>query len=144
TCNLGSLAAGASATVTVNVTVDAGASGMLVNSATVSSSATDPDYRDNTDPAATAVGRRDAELVHGTDEVYDLAALPGPAADEDVYRIAQKPYSSYEVGVGEASGASGAGGGPLLERLAEDGSTVIQSSAPVGAGPARSLRWRNT
>ena len=144
TCNLGTLPVGGSATVTVNVTVAAGASGMLVNTATVSSSATDPDSRNNTDTAATSVGRRDAELVHGSDEVYDLAALPGPAADEDVFRIAQKPYSSYEVVVDEASGDIGAGAGPLLERLDEDGTTVLQGSAPVGTGPARSLRWRNT
>ena len=32
----------------------------------------------------------------------------------------------------------------LLERLAADGSTVLQTAPPVGTGTARSLRWQNT
>jgi hypothetical protein len=45
----------------------------------------------------------------------------------------------------EASGDLGAGAaGPALERLAADLSTVVQTSAPVGAGFARSLRWQNS
>ena len=144
TCAIGSLAAASSGTVIVNVTVNAGASGMLVNTATVSGNETDPNSGNNTASAATAIGRRDGELVHGTDEVYDLAALPGPVADEDVFRINQKPYSSYEIVVDATSGDIGAGSGPLLEKLGADGTTVLQNSAPVGTGSSRSLRWRNT
>jgi uncharacterized repeat protein (TIGR01451 family) len=144
TCTVGSLAVGASATVTIATTVDPGASGILVNTATVSGAGADPDPRDNSASAATAVGRRDGELSHGTNEVYDLAAGPGPVADEDVFRINQKPFSSYEVVVDATSGDIGTGAGPLLERLAADGTTVIQTATAVGTGPSRSLRWRNT
>jgi uncharacterized repeat protein (TIGR01451 family) len=144
TCDLGPLAAGASAIVTINVTVDTGASGIQVNTATVSGSESDPDPGNNSASAATAVGPKDGELTHGTDEVFDLAALPGPVADEDVFRIEQKPYSSYEVVVDATSGDIGAGSGPLVERMAADGTTVLQTSSAVGAGPSRSLRWRNS
>ena len=144
TCAMGNLAAGSPGTVTVNVTVDAGASGMLVNTATVSGNETDPVTTNNTASAVTAIGPRDGELSHGTDELYDLAALPGPVADEDVFRIDQKPYSSYEVVVDATSGDIGAGSGPLLQRLGPDGTTVLQDSLPIGVGPSRSLRWRNT
>jgi len=143
TCEI-TLAAGGSTTVTINVTVNASASGMLVNTATVSGNETDPDPRNNSASAATAIGRRDGELAHGTDAVYDLAALPGPVADEDVFRIKQKPYSSYEVVVDATSGDIGAGNGPFLERIDADGTTLLQPSAPIGTGSSRSLRWSNT
>jgi hypothetical protein len=126
------------------VTVSALASGMLVNTATVSTNATDPDPTNNSASAATAVGPRDGELAHGTDALFDLAALPGPVADEDVFRIEQKPHSSYEVVVDATSGDIGAGAGPFLDRIGPDGTTVLQLSRPVGAGPSRSLRWMNT
>ena len=76
--------------------------------------------------------------------MYDLAAQPGPVADDDVFRINQKPYSSYEVVVDATSGDIGAGSGPLLERIGPDGTTVVQTSVAIGIGPSRSLRWRNT
>jgi uncharacterized repeat protein (TIGR01451 family) len=143
TCDMGGLTAGSNGTVTINVTVDAGASGMLVNTATVSGSETDPNTANNTAQAATAVGRRDGELRHGTDELHDLAALPGPVTDEDIFRIYQEPEASYEVVIDATSGDIGAGDGPILERLAPDGTTVLQTSVAIGAGPSRSLRWSN-
>ena len=142
TCALGALAAGSTIPVTINVTVNGSAAGILVNTATVSGGETDPNPSNNTGSAGTAVGPRDGELAHGTDFVFDLAAEPGPVA-EDVFRIEQKPYSSYEVLVEGTSGDIGAGSGPSLQRLAPDGSTVVQSSVAVGAGPSRSLRWMN-
>jgi uncharacterized repeat protein (TIGR01451 family) len=144
TCNLGALAGAATSTVSIDTTVGASAAGILVNSASVSASETDPSSSNNSASAATAVGRRTAELGHGSDEVYDLAAQPGPVADVDEFRINQKPHSSYEVVIDAASGDIGAGSGPLLERIGPDGTTVLQAAAPVGAGPSRSLRWRNT
>lgn len=36
------------------------------------------------------------ELMHGSDHWHDLGALPGPTADEDWYRISQRPFSSYD------------------------------------------------
>jgi hypothetical protein len=82
------------------------------------------------------------ELVHGSDQLHDLGALPCPTADEDWYRMSQKPYSSYEVVADATSGDIG----PTLElsRIASNGSTVVQSSVAVGVGYSRSLRFRNT
>lgn len=82
------------------------------------------------------------ELVHGSDQLHDLAALPGPTADEDWFRISQRPFSSYEVTV---EGVSGDVVGRTFQvlRVASDGATVLQSSLPIGMGFARSLRWAN-
>jgi uncharacterized repeat protein (TIGR01451 family) len=143
-CTLGPLAPGGSSTVTIDVTVNASAAGILVNTASVAGSVPDPHPDNDTAAAATAVGRRDGELAHGTDALDDLAAQPGPVADEDVFRINQKPHSSYEVVVDGTSGDIGAGSGPALERVGPDGTTVVQAAVAVGTGPSRSLRWMNT
>jgi uncharacterized repeat protein (TIGR01451 family) len=85
-----------------------------------------------------------SELVHGSRLVESLAAIAGPAADTDVYRISQKPYSSYEVVVDEVAGDVATGGsGPEVLLLAADGTTVVQPSAAVGTGTARALRFYN-
>jgi uncharacterized repeat protein (TIGR01451 family) len=142
TCGLGPLAAGANATVTIDVTVNPSGGGVLVNTATVSGSTTDPNPADNTASASTVVKGAKAELAHGTNAVFDLAAVGGMAA-EHVFLISQKPLSSYEVVIDATSGDIGAGAGPLLQRIGSDGTTVLQDSTPVGPGPSRSLRWRN-
>jgi hypothetical protein len=80
------------------------------------------------------------ELVHGAMEMADLAADPGPVADEDLYRLAQHPRASYEVVVDATSGDVS----PLvMERLASDNATVLQTASPVGTGSSMSLRWEN-
>ena len=142
TCNLGTLAGGASSIITITTMVNA-TGGILVNTASASAAEPDPASANNSASASTGVGLRDGELRHGFEETFDLAALAGPAADEDVFRISQKPYSSYEIVVDATSGDIGAGSGPLLERIGPDGTSVIQSSMPTGAGPSRSLRWSN-
>ena len=80
------------------------------------------------------------ELTHGARVTADLAAAPGPLADQDPYRLAQGPYSSWEIVVDEVSGDVSPG--LLLERLAEDNSTVLQTGVAAGAGPARTMRWQ--
>lgn len=82
------------------------------------------------------------ELLHGSDQLHDLGALPGPVADEDWYRLSQKSYSSYEAVADATSGDIGAT--LNLQRIASDGSTVAQLSVAVGVGFSRSLRWANT
>jgi uncharacterized repeat protein (TIGR01451 family) len=145
TCTLGALAPSASTSVTVQVTVNPSATGTLTNTAAVAAGALDPVAANNGDSEGTLViARMDGELLHGTRERFDLAALPGPIADEDRYRIRQLPYSSYEVLVDEASGDIGAASGPSLERLDVTGTSVLQGSAPAGSGPSRSLRWENS
>ncbi|MET0555765.1 MAG: hypothetical protein ABW221_22185 [Vicinamibacteria bacterium] len=81
------------------------------------------------------------ELVHGSDQLHDLGALPGPAADQDWYRISQKPFSSYEI---VADATSGDIGTTLnVNRTDAAGTGVLQSSQAVGVGYSRSLRWVN-
>jgi hypothetical protein len=78
-----------------------------------------------------------SELSHGYIEQDNLAAVGG-VANTDFYSVSQKPYSSYEVLVDATSGDIN----PLeLDRIAPDGTTVLQSSAPVAQGFTRSLRW---
>jgi len=141
-CSLGPMAAGATATVTIDVTVNA-AIGLLVNTATVSAFWLDLNPDNNSASAVTSVGSMKGELSHGTELSLDLAAQPGPVADVDIFRIYQAPHSSYEVVVDATSGDVGAGSGPSLDRTAEGGTSVLQSSLPVGVGPSRSLRWYN-
>jgi len=80
------------------------------------------------------------ELSHGSEIVTDLAAQPGPAADEDFYRIGQEPRTSYEVVVDAVSGDIVP---VVLERLAANNVTVLQTAGPVATGSAVSLRWTN-
>jgi hypothetical protein len=84
------------------------------------------------------------ELVHGSDQIHDLGALAGPTPDEDWYRIGQKGFASYEVTVDATSGDIGAG--VLVQRVASDGVTVLQTAAPitVGLNYSQSLRFINT
>jgi hypothetical protein len=81
------------------------------------------------------------ELFHGYVEQDNLAAVGG-VANTDLYSISQKPLSSYEVLVDASSGDIG----PTLEldRVAPDGSTVLQSAVATGPGFSRSLRWVNS
>ena len=79
------------------------------------------------------------ELAHGSSQYADLRAQPGPAADRDYYRLAQPPRSSWEVDVDATSGDVA----PLvLERLAADGVSVLQTAA-AGVGGSASLRFEN-
>ena len=144
TCGLGPLAAGGSATVTIDTTVNGSGAGVLVNTASVSGAETDPDPGNNSAAESTGVVAAVGELAHGATFLYDLAAQPGSAAGLDVFRISQKPYSSYEVVVDGTSGDIGTSAGPVLQRVAPDGVTLLQSSSPIGTGSSRSLRWSNT
>jgi hypothetical protein len=81
------------------------------------------------------------ELVHGSDQIHDLGALAGPAADQDWYRISQKPFSSYEI---VADATSGDIGTTLNVLRTDAGGTGVQTSVAVGVGYSRSLRWINS
>jgi hypothetical protein len=78
------------------------------------------------------------ELVHGSAQRRALSALPGPS-DRDYFRLAQSPGASYEVTV---DGFSGGLSPVVLERLAADNATVLQSVSSGSQGVA-SLRWVN-
>jgi uncharacterized repeat protein (TIGR01451 family) len=140
------LLAGGTATYSLTATVSATA-GTLVNTASVAApaTATDPDpSNDSAQDADSVVDPLavEGELGHGTRLVADLASV-GANADEDRFRIHQDPLSSYEVMVDAASGDLGSAG-VVLERVAADGVTVLQTSQAVGLGSARTLRWANS
>jgi uncharacterized repeat protein (TIGR01451 family) len=146
TCNMGTLAAGGTTTVTLHVTATAPPGSTIVNTATVTANEIDPDPANNSATATTTVIPAEGELSHGTEALLDLAALPGPVADQDLFRISQKPRSSYEVVVDSTSGDIGSITPPnpfpvQLDRVAADGQTVLQSAVQVGRGYTRSLRW---
>jgi len=82
-------------------------------------------------------------LEHGDRQVRDLAPV-GAAPASHLYIVTQPPHTSWEVVVDQASGDLGTGAGPAVDRVGNDLTTILQSSAPVGTGPARRLRWRNT
>jgi parallel beta-helix repeat protein len=76
-----------------------------------------------------------SEIAHGASLVANLAGAP------DTYPLAQAARASYEIIVDAPSG----GASPvILERLAADQQTVLQSAVAVGAGFSRTLRWQNT
>jgi hypothetical protein len=81
------------------------------------------------------------ELVHGAVQTADLAADPGPIADVDYYRLGQDPRASYEVVLDATSGDVVPA--VLLERLASNNTTILQTAVNVGTGSSKSLRWEN-
>jgi len=82
-------------------------------------------------------------LIHGTDESHDLGALPGPLPDQDWYRMPQAPYSSYEVVVEGFTGDVNNPVPPVMERIASDGTTVVQTAATVLGTSPLTLSWQN-
>jgi uncharacterized repeat protein (TIGR01451 family) len=136
------LALGGTATFTLSGTVSPAATGTVANTASVAApgTVTDPvaanDQATDTDNVSLEV----SELVHATTTVRELGSSGSPA--EHFYWLAQQPFASYEIAVDATSGDIG----PTLqlERLAGDGSTVLQSSLGTSAiGFSRSLRVRN-
>lgn len=139
TCNLGTLAPG-STSVSIDVSIAPSTTGTITNTATATATTPDPTPGNDSDSEPTTVNPplTTHELVHGSRKLQDLSVQP------DLFAISQKGRSSYEVVVDAAGGDVGAGAGPLLRRVASDGSTVLQTAQAVGNGPARSLRWHNT
>jgi parallel beta-helix repeat protein len=82
-----------------------------------------------------ALSLSSSELNHGTVQQADLLVRP------DVYRIGQKPYSSYEVVV---DGTSGDIVPVTLQRLAGDNVGILQTADPVAVGDTVRLSWENT
>jgi hypothetical protein len=75
------------------------------------------------------------EIGHGSQQWGSL----GPPGAQ-VFKVAQQPRASYEVTI---DGASGDTTPLVLERLAADQVTVLQTAVASGTGSAVTLRWRN-
>ncbi|MET0551640.1 MAG: Calx-beta domain-containing protein, partial [Vicinamibacteria bacterium] len=76
------------------------------------------------------------ELTHGSRVLADLAG-----GADDLYRIGQSARASYELVLDEVSGD--AVPGLVIQRLATDNTTVLQSATVTGTGASASLRWQN-
>lgn len=141
-CALGTVAPGAMVSLTLEYLVSD--LPMVFNNAHVQGGATDPVPGNNDFLHTTKVVLPPprAELGHGTRLTGFVQAAEGTAGD--FYRLRQQPHSSYEVVVDATSGDIGGITPPLLERLAADASTVLQSAEAVGNGPSRTLRFANT
>jgi Calx-beta domain len=83
----------------------------------------------------------DGTLIHPVQLSHATAVRSDLAGGSDLYIVTRPPFGSWEAILDEASGDVGRGDGPVLERLAVDLSTVVQTAGPVGAGPARTLSW---
>jgi hypothetical protein len=95
---------------------------------------------DNDDTSGT-----DNELVHGTSQIHDLAVRPSQVADEDWFRVTVPPFSSFEVVVDGTTGELNLTSNNI-QRVAADGSTIVQDSVPATPGGFTSMRiaWQNT
>jgi hypothetical protein len=82
----------------------------------------------------------DAPPLEGLELAHGAAIARELDGGGDDFRIAQAPRASYEVLVDAAAGDVA----PVLQRLAADQSTVLQTADAVGTGTSRSLRWVNT
>jgi hypothetical protein len=85
----------------------------------------------------------DNELVHGLEQVHDMAAQQGGTVEDvDWYRFNQQYNTSFEIVLDGLTGdVSNGTTSPALELLLDDATTVIGSSQGVtGFGTARSLR----
>jgi hypothetical protein len=89
------------------------------------------------DDDAPSLARR--ELGHGSALWEDLSGQTG-VAGQDAFRLMQAGRSSYEVVL---DGVSGDASPAVLERLAADNVTVLQTGTGTGAGGGVSLRWEN-
>jgi hypothetical protein len=98
-----------------------------------------PTLTSNEIPITVVAPLATTDLVHGTGRIADLA--PPPPNGVDWYLLRQSPRSSWEVVVDGVTGDVGSASGPALERVAGDGSTVLQ--AGTGSGSSKSLRIRN-
>lgn len=82
------------------------------------------------------------ELLHGNAQVHDVAAEAG-VADQDWYRVAAQPYSSYEVVVDSVTGDLSS---LRLQILAADGTTVLATGfarEPGGSSAVKAARLSN-
>lgn len=92
----------------------------------------------------TAVGT-DNELVHGSQQLHDLAVHPGPTPDQDWFKIWVPSYSSFEVVFDAIGGDLDLWQPGAIQRFADDGVTVAQEASGVTIGAlSMRLAWQNT
>jgi uncharacterized repeat protein (TIGR01451 family) len=135
------LGSGSSATMYLTGTLDPAAFGLLAERARVwpDLGVTDPVSANDEATDTDVIGTGLRELVHGS-----AVTNPQWVADRyGFYRLAQRPRSSYEVVLDGTTDLGGVFVPVLLERVAPDLTTVLQTGTPLGAGWSRVLRWEN-
>lgn len=80
-------------------------------------------------------------LVHGSDQVHDLAAQGG-VADQDWFLLQNKPYSSFELVIDGTSVAFSTAS--TTRRDFADPTTIVQTSFAVDGGQSLGMFWQNT
>jgi hypothetical protein len=80
------------------------------------------------------------ELIHGSKLSRSLAAV-GVVAIQDFFPIFTRAHESWEVVVDGTGGDIVGAGGPNVDRLDSDGTTVLQNASSIGSGISKSLRW---
>ena len=83
------------------------------------------------------------QLTHGSEQVHDLAARPGPAPDEDWFRVGVPARSSFEVLVDGAAADLGSDQPQFLSLVHSDGSLVEESLPLLPGKGARSVTYEN-
>jgi len=99
------------------------------------------DVWDVASPGGDNDGGSHNELSHDAMQVHDLAALPGPVADEDWYRLMMGRASSYEVVL---DGFSGELSLATTVDLVDGSGATIATAKPSGGGLAKTLAFENT
>jgi hypothetical protein len=79
-------------------------------------------------------------VAHGAEQVHDLTALPGPVPDQDWFLAPTHPFSSYQFAVDGTTGELDLVP-PSVQRLNDNGGTVVESALVTDFGGALSLGW---
>ena len=115
---------------------------LLAAAASVPASADVWDLGNDSDNALGSAS--DNELWHGTTQVHDLGALPGPAEDVDFYSVYGDRYHSYEALIVGTTGDLNNGGAPDFQFDRVDfAQTVLQSFTAVSPLTySRAIAWQ--
>jgi hypothetical protein len=82
----------------------------------------------------------DNGAIHGTEQIHDLGANPGPVADQDWYIFQNTARSSYEVLIDGTTGDMNLTTGDVARMSSS--TTVVQNSVQL-QGYSAVLRWQN-
>lgn len=82
-------------------------------------------------------------LIHGSEQVHDLAAKAG-VADNDWYFLFSREYSSFELIVDGLTFDSALSDTGVTRRLAATPGTIVQQAINLDGGYSKGMTWLNT
>ncbi|MEX1193647.1 MAG: thrombospondin type 3 repeat-containing protein [Dehalococcoidia bacterium] len=144
TCNLGSVAAGGSPDVTINVTVNTGTSGTISNTASVSTTTLEPNTGNNTAVQATLVGQV-ADLIITKMDSMDPVSASDPL-EYDLLVFNAGPSSAANVTVSDTlpSSVSFDSATPSQGSCNQSSGTVTCSLGTIGASGSATITISTT